>query len=377
MGNSNKKNVCIYAPGLGSGGIEEFVINIIKGINKEKYDIQFVMSVDEKSGKQLREDEINIENVKIYRTCDLDSARKKIIHCIKLYKILKKNRVDVFHCNVNLFNGVNLFIAWFARVKIRVCHSHTSSNKSIYLNSKTMIFKIYRNIMIKMCWTFSNKRCGCSSEAMNYLYGSKWKEDLNSKVINNGIEIEKFRKVINVSNKKEEIGARKTYNIVTIGRLEEQKNPKFIVEIMKEISILRDDIDLIWIGTGKLKKVIEDSIVEYGIDERIHMLGVRNDVNEVLQCADVLLLPSRYEGLGIVLIEAQAAGLPCVASDKVPNIANCGGILYLSLNKKANFWASKIIDVIDKNTILKIQEDKIQKYNVRHMINQIDKIYSS
>ena len=371
-----KPKVCIYTPGLGSGGIETFVVNLIKGIDKEKYDIHLVMSIDEESGPQFREDEVNIENIKIYRTCDLNGINKKIIHCVKLYKILKNNEIEIFHSNIDLFNGINLFIARLAGVKIRICHSHVSQSPYELRNGKSLIFSIYKKIMRKMCWKFSNRRCGCSELAMDYAYENRWKNDGNSVVIYNGIDINKFRNKIDISKKKKELGITNKYNIVTVGRLSEEKNPQFIIEIMNEICKQRDDIDLIWVGTGNLKEIINKSILEFKLEERIHMLGIRKDVNEILQCSDVFLLPSKFEGLSFVLIEAQATEIPCIASDVIPNKVNCGGVLRCSLNENSSFWANKIINLIDNEIMLQVEEEKIRKYDIGYMIDQIDKIYN-
>lgn len=377
MKNIEKPTICIYAAGLGSGGIESFIVNLIKGLDKDKFNIQLVMSVDEGSGKQFREDEVSIENIKIYRTCDLDGIKKKIIHCIRLYKILKNNRVDIFHANADLFNGINLFVAWLAGVRIRICHSHTSRSQYELRNGKSLIFNIYRKFMRELCWHFSNRRCGCSEAAMDYIYQNRWKVDTNSWIVYNGVDIKKFRMITDRIKKKKELGITQRHNVVTVGRLSEEKNPQLIIEVMKNISKRRDDIDLIWIGSGKLRESVEKSIVDYGLQHRIHMFGIRKDVNEILPCCDVFLLPSKFEGLPFTLIEAQAAGLPCVASDIVPNMINCGGVCFLQLTENAEFWSNKIIDLIDKNIILRVQDEKIKKYDIEYMVNQIERIYSS
>lgn len=103
--------------------------------------------------------------------------------------------------------------------------------------------------------------------------------------------------------------------------------------------------------------------------------GRRADVNEIMQCCDLFFMPSAFEGLGIVIIEAQAAGLPCIVSDVVPVEANCGACQYISLNEKKETWIDSINNILDGEKILKVDESKMQKFSIKCMTEQMQQIF--
>lgn len=366
---ARKKSICILSNDLKRGGTDTFIINLIKEL-KEDYDITLVLSIN-KNRDAIREKDIINDCVNVIKTADLNNTKGILVHLICLYRILSSSKFDVFQTNIDLFNGLNLFIAWVAGVKIRVCHSHNSRNQKELVLGKTISVRIYQFIMKKLCWYFSNRRCGCSKDAMDFLYDKKWKGDRHSYIINNGIDIDLFKKNYDVSNIKRELGLNTKYNVLTVGRIDEQKNPLFMVEIFKSLCDLRDDCDLIWVGEGKLENKVKELVIKYNIENRVHMLGVRSDIPELMNCCDVFLFPSAFEGLGIVLIEAQAASLPCIVSDVVPREADCGGCTFLSLNDSAESWGKKISNVLDGSIILKVDENKLNKFSIQNMADQM------
>lgn len=139
---------------------------------------------------------------------------------------------------------------------------------------------------------------------------------------------------------------------------------------------MRNDIDLVWVGVGDLQNECRKIISYNNISDRVHFLDSRNDVNEIMQCCDAFILPSNFEGLGIVLIEAQAAGLPCLASDVVPKLANCGAVKYLSLNRTAKDWAVTLCNIIDKNIKLDVKPEILEEFSVKNMAKQMETVFS-
>ena len=368
-----KKKICILQNGLKYGGTDTFVIYLSNGINREKYDVDLIISGHDND--ILRADFVKNYDGKVFQTCDLKGLKNNIKHLKKLYRILKDGKYDVFQTNIDLFNGFNLLVAWFAGVPVRVCHSHNSQQGRELQGKHSLRVLLYQRVMRWFCWKFSNRRCGCSELAMNFLFEDKWKSDVNSRVVHNGIELEEYRQPIDITKKKTDLKLRNRYNIVTVGRIAFQKNPEFIVEIFREVCKIRDDCDLVWVGTGDLVNHVTSMLDKYDITDRTHLLGVRSDVNEILQVCDVFLLPSRFEGLGIVLIEAQAAGLPCVVSNVVPGEANCGSCCYIELDKPAYDWAMKISEILDKKIKLVADEVMVKQYSVNHMVKEMEEVF--
>lgn len=372
-----RRKVCILQNGLARGGTDTFVVNLCRGLDKDKFEV-VVVNPSLKPESLIREPEVIAEGCRILRTSPLNGLWSKLKHFWRLFWILKKGKFDVFHTNVDLFNGPQLFVAWLAGVPMRICHSHNGNQQKALVQGQTVSIRLYQSIMRWMCWTFSNRRIGCSEVAMEFLYkGRDWKHDKYPIVINNGIDLDVYRKQIDIEAKKKELGLTAKYNIVTVGRIIPQKNPIFIATSFVELCKLRDDCDFIWVGDGPQKKECENILESNGVLNRVHFLGQRADVNEILQCCNLFFMPSSFEGLGIVIIEAQAAGLPCLVSTEVPQEANCGGCLYKSLSDDDSDWATVMNDLLDKKIKLEINENALQKFSINYMVEQMQQVFNS
>lgn len=355
------------------GGTDTFVLNLCKKINKDKYNVTVVLAG--RDGYFDRVPELEATGVKIRYTCDVTSFKGKLKGAYMLYKILKEEKCDVFQTNIDLFNGPQMFISWLARVPLRVCHSHNSEQGRSLQGGSSFAIKVYQKIMRWLCWIFSNARCGCSELALDFLFGNNWKKDPRATVIHNGIPLEEYSTPFDVDEKKEELGIHSKNVIGTVGRISFQKYPEFLVEIIKELKNIRSDFEFLWAGSGDLFDEISQKVNSYGLNDTIHLLGARNDVPQILQCCDLFLLPSRFEGLGIVLIEAQAAGLTCIASDVVPSEADCGGCNFLSLDSSPKEWAEVISNCIDGKIKLKINEKLLNKYSIDYMVEEMERVF--
>lgn len=370
-----KEKICILQNDLAFGGTDTFVINLCKGLVNDGYDVTVVLSVDEQK-EIIREKELFEMGVTTVRTCSLQSGIKsKLKHLQLLYKELRKGHYDVFQTNIDLFNGPQMLVAWLAKVPVRVCHSHNSQQGRELKEGRTFLIKVYQGIMRWLNWTFSNRRCGCSELAMDFIFKDKWKSDKNSRVIHNGIDMSQYQKIFNKEEKKQELKFSNKYNLCTVGRISFQKNPEFLLDIFYSLSKKRDDVDLVWCGKGELEETIRGRIEQYGLNDRVHLLGTRSDIPDILRCSDVFLLPSRFEGLGIVLIEAQAANLPCIMSEVIPEEADCGLCTTVSLDCKAELWAEQISDILDGKIVKKLNSDKLNAYSIEHMVKEMEEVF--
>lgn len=372
-----KKKICILQNGLARGGTDTFVINLCAGLDKEKYDIT-VINPEQRPEKMVRESDLLKTGVHLVRTSPLIGLDSMLRHFWRLYKILRKGKFDVFQTNIDLFNGPQLLVAWLAGIPVRCCHSHNAMQQKAIVQGMTLPIRLYQSIMKWMCWTFSNRRSGCSVDAMDFLFdGKPWRNASYPTIINNGIDIDRFRNSIDVAKKKAELGLTAKYHIVTVGHIIPQKNPLFIAESFAQLCKLRSDVDLIWVGIGNLENECKNILKNNGSLDRVYFLGSRTDVPEILQCCDLFILPSAFEGLGIVIVEAQAAGLQCLVSDVVPEEANCGATKYMSLSHTPKEWASVMSDMIDKKIELKVDETKIRAFSIQNMVSQMEKVFLS
>ena len=164
-------------------------------------------------------------------------------------------------------------------------------------------------------------------------------------VIKNGISLKKYAfSVASRMSCRAEIKSNAATIIGCVGRLDPQKNPLFAVEIARQLCLLDSSVHVAFIGDGELRTQVADAIENAHLTERVHLLGARDDVNQWYSAFDCLMMPSLFEGLPFVLVEAQAAGLSCVVSTEVSLDANITGLVeYVPLSESAREWAQIIL----------------------------------
>ena len=188
-------------------------------------------------------------------------------------------------------------------------------------------------------------------------------------IIPNAIDAAKFSFTPELRDKKrKELGIGDELAVCHIGRLAPQKNPIRMLDIFKAVSEKKPNAVLISVGAGEMEQEVFRHAEDIGISGNVMFLGARHDISEILQAADVFLLPSQYEGLGIVVLEAQAAGLGCVVSSEVPHEVNItGNVTFVSLEENNEFWAEKLLlsanNIPRKNVLSQIIESG---YDINH-----------
>ena len=146
---------------------------------------------------------------------------------------------------------------------------------------------------------------------------------------------------------------------------------------MKELKILRDDFILYWVGNGPLMNKIKEQIKIDELYNNIMLLGMREDIPILLNKSDFMILPSKWEGLPITLIEAQASNIPCFISDTITDDVNLGLCTKISLKYTAKQWAKKINDFINNKTYNNsLDLNKLNQFDIKNTVRQIEKIYS-
>ena len=362
-----KKKICILSHGLSNNGIDIFVRNVVIRLDRSKWDVALILALDDEGKLQPREQEVLAAGACVFRTCDLGSIKRLLLHARLLYRLLKEQKPEVFHSNMDLLNGINCFVAWVAGVPVRVSHSHTSDSQYEKKTGRHFISRVYRGCMKLLGRVFSNRKCGCSEVAMEYLFGAGWRGLRHASVVNNGVDLSRF------------CGGQKAASdqkrIISVGRLCEVKNPFFALEVMDELKKLRTDFVYEWIGGGELREQMEQSIQEKGLQDHVKLLGVRNDIETLLPAGDLFFMPSKFEGLPISLIEAQAAGLPCLISDTITREIDCGGCAFLSLEEAPARWARALSDLLDGDHSLSTEPERLRKFDTACTIDQLERVY--
>ena len=294
----------------------------------------------------------------------------------KAYSFFIKNKYVIVHINETSrsLHFIMLLAAACARIKIRISHSHSTFSTN---NFWKKIFLFPLKLIISF---LSTHLLTCSVAAAYSLFNSYYVYNNYVTKINNGIDLENF-----VFNQDTRINVRNKLQITDkivighIGNFIEAKNHRFLIDIFYKVHKLNPDTILLLIGDGPLQKYIKDLIASLGLTDAVIFMGRRSDISELLQAMDIFVFPSLFEGVGIVLIEAQAVGLPCVVSDTIPEEARITSLITaLPLSDKVE-WSKKILSIAckpshDRNMTLSIKNSgydikdsaiKLQDYYVK------------
>lgn len=363
-----KKKVCILSHGLSNNGIDIFVRNVVTRLDRSKWDVSVILALDDDGNLQPREPEVLAAGTSICRTCDLGSVKRLLTHAWKLYRYLKDQKPDVFHSNMDLLNGINCFVAWAAGVRVRIAHSHNSASQVEAKGGKSLITRVYRLVMRTLAELFSNRKFACSEPAMVYLFGENWKKKAHTYIINNGIDTARFSGQ-GISKETAPKG------IISVGRLSVQKNPLFALEVMDALRKIRTDFVYEWVGDGELREQVEAAIREKDLGDHVKLLGIRNDIEQLLPARDLFFMPSLFEGLPVSLVEAQAAGLPCLISNTITREVNCGACLFQPLEASPAEWANVLSGILDGKHSLVTDPEKLRKFDISYTIEQLEQVY--
>ena len=273
-------------------------------------DISFDFAITSET-KGMLEDELMSYGCKIYH---IPQVRKGILkHCRSLSEIMQNGQYDIIHDHSDYRSLFSLIVAKKIGINYRIVHSHLA------FVPESNLKKIERKVITKFIIHLSTHLMACGEDAAKWMWGEKTFDSGKVIVMKNAIITEQFLF---------------TY----------QKNHDFLLDIFKETLKRKPNACLLLIGDGELRKDIVSKAERLNIRDKIVFLGTINNVPDYLNVMDVFVLPSRFEGLGIVYVEAQANGLRCFATkDVVPNEANiCNMITYLSKDKSAKEWSNEI-----------------------------------
>lgn len=349
------------------GGVEAVIMNYYRHIDKDK--IQFDLICDEDS-TDIPYEEIEKLGGKVI----LIPPYQKIFKYIKeLTQVLREGKYKIVHSHINTLSVFPLYAAKKAGVPVRIAHSHSTTNKKEW---KKNLMKLVLRPFAKV---FATHYFACTEHAGRWLFGNKEFEKGNVYVLNNAIDLQKFKydEQIRKSKRKELKIKNSTFVIGHIGRFVDQKNHKFLIQIFKEFVKLNEDSLLLLAGQGPLMEEVKKQVEELGLTKKVLFLGQRLDANELYQAMDYFALPSLYEGLGMVLIEAQCAGLPCIASTEVPEIAKVTeNVDFVPLSESPDKWANIIFNNLD-TYVRKEHTKEIQDacYDITQETKKLEKKY--
>ncbi len=348
---------------MGYGGIETFLMNIYRNIDKNQIQFDFAVHTKEQGDY---DEEIKKLGGNIYY---FTPRRKSVIQYKRDWeKFLSENKnkyVAIHMHSSSLTTILPLKIAKKYGIKKRFIHAHNTYQKG-------RIHNILNKFNQKNIDKIATKCFACSTEAGKYVYGNRQFE-----LINNAIDASKYSFNIEKRNQiRKEMGIEDNLAILHIGRFNYQKNHQFLINIFEEIAKQEEKAKLFLIGVGELQQTIKNMVKEKNIENKVYFLNTRNDINEIMQAMDILVFPSYHEGLPVVLIEAQAAGLKIFASDKITKEVKITNLLeFISLDVTQKKWAKLILE--NKNYKREDTEKEILKahYEMKELVNKLKMYY--
>lgn len=330
--------VAIIAGVLHTGGKRNLIMEYYRHIDREKIQFDFLCL---RNSNGIPDDEINSLGGRVYR---LPSYKMLFANLWQTYRILKRNNYQVMHAFDNTLNVFPLFTGKLAGVPLRISESVSKGNKK---EMKTMAKYVLR--LFSHC--FATHYFANSTDSAVWQFGRS--------VYDKGM-VNIYRSVINADSHsfcqglrdetRARFGWKKKVVYGFIGRFVPQKNPIFLLEIFSEIHRRQKDAVFGLVGYGPLEERMKQKVKSYGLENHVMFFGRCDDVRKFYNAFDALLLPSLYEGMPIVGLEAQCSGLPVFFSENVTNETSATELAhFLSLNDSPADWAESIIDVVRAN----------------------------
>lgn len=317
------------------GGVEAVIMNYYRHIDRSKIQFDFVVDGYEKT---ILDDEIESLGGKVYH---IEPYKKNIFRYMsQIYYIVHDNHYDIVHSNMNTLSVFSLFPAWLAGAHQRILHNHSTAVRSEGIRS------VIKMILRPFAPLFANRYAACSRLAGNWMYGKKMMSSGRVTIINNAIDLNDyaFSSAKRQQYRKEFDIAEDVLVIGHVGRFMYQKNHAFLIDIFREIVKQQSNSLLMLIGDGELRPDIEAKVQNYHLADKVRFLGLRKDVKNIYNSMDVFVLPSWYEGLPVVAVEAQANGLPCIFSTQVTEESRLTKTAeYLNFEAGPVFWAQNIL----------------------------------
>ena len=355
------------------GGLTQYVLQNWKFIDKSRFQFDFATMSKSLSFAE----ELEREGCKIfYISCYAEENEERFIKEFK--QILLGGNYDVVHLHTKQWKSFNVEkIAREVGIKKIIVHAHNTGIDAVDLSLRAKEIELHNQMLDLLSEDIATDFWACSKMAADFLFSDKISQE-KVKIMYNAIDLERFRYNIHVRQEirnKLKIDNNK-FVIGHVGRFAYQKNHEFLVDVFSSISKQEENAILLLVGEGELEDEIHKKVDELGIRDKIIFMGRCDNVQDLLQAMDIFVLPSKFEGLPIAAVEAQAAGLKCLCSDTITKEVQLTPKLEL-LPLISERWAELILKYANENKEYDGRECiKLEMYDIRKQIKLIEKEYS-
>lgn len=329
------KKILFISQYLNRNGTEAFMMSVFRGIDHTRFHVDFLLYSKQETDYSR---EVEAAGGKVYRVPSRKESPWRWHQALNCFFREHSGEYQAVHfCGNSLTTMAPLWYANKYGVPVRICHAHNSSCRGVH---NKFLHLLKRGLTKRICTHYM----ACSTLAAQWFFG-----DTRAQVIANGIPVEKYRYDELVRREKRlELGiSHDTQVIGHVGRFVMEKNHEFMVDVFHKYVSKHPQAMLLLVGVGPMMPLIQQKVASLGLTEHVRFLGERSDVPTLMQVMDVFFMPSLFEGLPYVLIEAQAAGLPCVISDVINrDIVLTPSVYYASLKDNVALWVSRIEDAM-------------------------------
>ena len=365
------KKILHIIGGMDRAGAETFLRNICLNINRKKYSISILTFLPPRNGQKYDyQDELEKIGIKFYHIKD-----RRFSNPLAFYKDIKKvvrdNQFSIVHSHNDLMSGLLLSAAKSGGAKTLISHAHSTSNSNVSSWPKALAAKLLRKRLLKI----ATIRIACGKAAGEFLFGG-----FDFEIVPNGININhlKYNHAAGQKIRKKYAIKNDSLVLLNVARFDTVKNQSFLIDIFDKISDTRNNVELVFVGNGTLEENLKTKAKACKNGDKIHFLGAQKEMPDFYSAADLFLLPSLFEGLPTVCIEAQANGLSCILSDTVSREA-----LLLPTSKsialsKKDEWVKTIAASSLRNADFSPKiPSRLKEFDIKNTVLKLEEIYDS
>lgn len=359
------------------GGTEAVMENIYRRIEKEKFLIDFLFFGNpEKDNSDFSE--FVRKTSKIYYVPALRDGIYKNYRAIQ--RILKENEYDMIHTHMDATGTNVLRIAKKCGMNIRIAHSHSTGHLENAHGIIDRLHRFYFEILRKRITHVGTHFIACSALAGEWLFGEKvCKDPEKYMVFRNAIDVERYQFDPSARERiRKELGIKEEKIIGHIGRFSYEKNHSYLIDIFSEVHSRNENVKLALIGEGEDMPEMKKKTADLGLKEYVTFLGKKDNVHEYLNAFDIFVFPSHHEGLPLALIEAEASGLKCLASDTISKEADVSGnVTFMNTSLEPEIWAESALELLKEETdrVSPAEEIRENGYDMKTNVRELEQFY--
>ncbi|AWX45805.1 Putative glycosyltransferase EpsF [Flagellimonas maritima] len=357
--------------GMNRAGAETMIMNLYRKINREKYQFDFLYFTEEKCDY---DQEIEQLGGRIFRISEKNS-KNPISRTIKIKRLIKKEHpFYAIHCHQLFSNFFHLLAGYLAGIDFRIAHSHNTSD----VNSKKWSGRVYQRVSRLLISKLATHFIACGKQAGEFLFPySK-----NIILLPNAVDLKKFSTQTTIVPDLRELYKLNSNTIIVcqVGRLNPVKNHIFTIDFAKYLKDKNVDIHFFIVGDGPLKGDLIKKINSLDVSGLVTLLGVREDIQQIMSNSDLMIMPSIHEGFPVVLVESQATGMPALISSNISKEVdlNLGLVQFSDLEDNFNTWFEKIVQLTESK---KPTQDEIRQtfiaegFDINVSVERLENLY--